>query len=144
MVHSWGEGVLGYTFVKVYWLYWVHWQHFKQDPQTMVKWSTSHMVSWVEKYICNERHDRMLFIYLDLNYWSSYHDVNILWHLNVYQNWRQYFTHGDEYFEYLLRDPCYTGQEMFIMRRIRQQKFALDVTQDAMWAYNKMHARFRV
>ncbi len=99
------------------------------------------MVSLVEKYKCNEQHGHMLFFYLDLNYQSSYYDVNILWHLNVYQNWHQYFTHGDEYFEYLLKDPCYMGEEMFIMRRIGQRKFAPNVTQDT---YNKMHARFRV
>ncbi len=102
------------------------------------------MVSWVEKYVCNEQHGHMLFIYVDSNYRSSYHDVNILQHLNVYQNWRQYFIHGDEYFEYLQGDPCYMGQEMFIMQRIGQRKFTPDVTQDAMQAYNKMHARFRM
>jgi hypothetical protein len=65
-----------------------------------------------------------LFIYVDPGYLGSYHDFSILRHSSVYQNWCQYFTHGDEYFEYLLGNPNYMGEEMFIMRRIGQQKFA--------------------
>jgi hypothetical protein len=36
------------------------------------------------------------------------------------------------------------GEKMFIMQRIRQQEFAPNVNQDAVRAYNKMHARFKV
>jgi hypothetical protein len=36
------------------------------------------------------------------------------------------------------------GEEMFIMRNIGQWKFAPDATQDVVWAYNKMHAWFKV
>jgi len=43
-----------------------------------------------------------LFIYIDLGYGGSYHNVNILQHSTIYQEWRQYFTHWDDYFEYLL------------------------------------------
>jgi len=40
--------------------------------------------------------------------------------MSVYKNWHQYFTHGDEYFEYLLKDLGYMGEKMFIMQRIGQ------------------------
>jgi hypothetical protein len=36
----------------------------------------------------------------------------------LYQKWQQYFTHDDEYFEFVLGDPQCMGEEMFIMRRI--------------------------
>jgi hypothetical protein len=85
-----------------------------------------------------------LFIYVDPGYLNSYHDVNILWHSSVYQNWHQHFTHGDEYFEYLLRNLGYMGQEMFIIWRIGQQEFALDANHDVVQTYNKMHVGFKV
>jgi hypothetical protein len=34
-----------------------------------------------------------LFIYIDLNYLGSYHDVNIVRHLAIYWKLHQYFTH---------------------------------------------------
>jgi hypothetical protein len=33
---------------------------------------------------------------------------------------------------------------MFIMKRIRRREIGLNVDQDAIRAYNKMHARYRV
>jgi hypothetical protein len=36
------------------------------------------------------------------------------------------------------------GEEMFIMRIIRRWELTLDVDHVAMWAYNKMHASFKV
>ncbi|CAK5164851.1 unnamed protein product, partial [Aphanomyces euteiches] len=59
-----------------------------------------------------------LFIYEDNGYPGKYHDVNILRQSNLYKRWRDYFTIEDDYFEYLLGDPGYIGEEMFIMRRI--------------------------
>lgn len=59
-----------------------------------------------------------LFIHLDVGYPKSFHDVKILRHNDVYNNWRHCFAHEDEYFEYLLGDPGYIGEEHFIMRRI--------------------------
>jgi hypothetical protein len=59
-----------------------------------------------------------LFIYLNINYPRSHHDVNILQHSNIYNYWHEHFTHGDDYFEYLLRDLGYVGKEMFIMHWI--------------------------
>ncbi len=54
-----------------------------------------------------------LFIYINIGYPRSYHDVNILWHSNLYANWRNHFTHMDEYFEHLLGYPSYMGEKMF-------------------------------
>ncbi len=54
------------------------------------------------------------------------------------------FLHGDEYFEYLLGDPGYLGEEMFIMRRIGRCQIRLNANQDAIRAYNKMHVGYRV
>jgi hypothetical protein len=59
-----------------------------------------------------------LFIYIDLGYGGSYHNVNILRHSTIYQEWRQYFTHWDDYFEYLLGDSRCLGEELFIMKRM--------------------------
>jgi hypothetical protein len=39
-----------------------------------------------------------LFIYIDLGYLGSYHDVSIVRHLAIYWKWHQYFTHWDDYF----------------------------------------------
>jgi hypothetical protein len=52
--------------------------------------------------------------------------------------------HGDEYFEYLLGDNGYLGEEMFIMKRIRRCDISLNVDQDAIKTYNKMHVGYRV
>jgi len=85
-----------------------------------------------------------LFIYIDIGYHGSYHDVTILRHSSVYKNWHQYFTHGDDYFEYLLGDPCYINEEMFIMQRIRQWGLMSNVDHAAMQTYNKIHVSFKV
>jgi len=61
-----------------------------------------------------------LFIYIDNNYLGSYHDVSILRHSSIYNQW---CTHGDDYFEYLLKDPGYMGEKMFY--------YALDWTSKA-------------
>ncbi len=61
-----------------------------------------------------------LFIYIDISYPRSYHDVSILRHSSIYN---QLCTHGDDYYEYLLRDPSYMGEEMFY--------YALDWTSNA-------------
>ena len=63
-----------------------------------------------------------LFIYIDGGYPGSYHDLDILRQSDLYQNWREYFTHRYDYFEYVLGDPGYVGEEMFIMHRIGQRR----------------------
>jgi hypothetical protein len=55
-----------------------------------------------------------------------------------------YLTHRDEYFEYLLGNMGYMGEEMFIMHMIRRQELPPNVDHDVVWAYKKMHARLKV
>jgi hypothetical protein len=90
------------------------------------------------------KHRHGLFIYIDIGYHGFYHEVNILRHSSVYKNWCQFFIHVDDYFEYLLGNPSYMGEKMFIMQRIERWELALHVNHAIMWAYNKMHAGFRV
>ncbi len=52
--------------------------------------------------------------------------------------------HGDEYFEYFLGDLGYLDEEMFIMRRIGRCEIDLNVDQDVIKAYNKMHVGYKV
>jgi len=85
-----------------------------------------------------------LFAYIDIGYPSSYHNVTILWHFNVYKNRCQYFTHGDDYFEYLLGNLGYMGEETFIIQRIKQWELALNADHATMQAYNQMHVGFKV
>jgi hypothetical protein len=76
------------------------------------------------KYILNVTH---------YGYWSSRfvhrprfwisrilpRDVTILCLSKLHHNWRQFFVHDNhEYFEYLLGDPNYLGEEMFTMKKI--------------------------
>ena len=47
-----------------------------------------------------------LFIYVDLGYPSSFHDVNCLQASDMYGTWHDYFAHDDanQYFKYVLGD----------------------------------------
>ena len=87
-----------------------------------------------------------LFVYVDIGYPGKFHDVNILRLSDLFKQWRAFFTHNDEYFEYLLGDPGYVGEDMFIMRRIGQRELAgaEDGDELAIHQYNKMHAGLRV
>jgi hypothetical protein len=51
--------------------------------------------------------------------------------------WHQYFTHEDNYFELLLGDLGYMGEERFIMRIPNSNL-------DAIQAYDKMHVRYQM
>jgi len=65
----------------------------------------------------------------------------------LYSNWREFFTHNDDYFEFLLGDPGYVGEEMFIMRRIGRREHNIEMNGReirAFDAFNAMHAGFRV
>jgi hypothetical protein len=79
-----------------------------------------------------------LFTYLDFGYLGSYHDVTILSQSELHKNWCQFFLHGDEYFEYLLRYYGYLSERMFIMRRIGRHEIVHN-DQDVIRAYNKMY-----
>jgi hypothetical protein len=85
-----------------------------------------------------------LFIYIDIGYQGFYHNVIILRHSSVYNNWYQFFTHVDDYFGYLLGNPNYMGEDMFIMHRIERWELTPNVDHVVMRAYNKIHASFRV
>lgn len=102
----------------------------------------------MEKYICNEQHGHFrtsqVVIYINTSYIGFYHNVKILKDLNVYRNWHQYFNHGDEYFEYLLGDPNYIGEKMFIMHKIGWKTLVLNANHVIMRTYNKMYASFRL
>jgi hypothetical protein len=81
-----------------------------------------------------------LFIYLDLRYLGSFHDVSILWQLDIQTNWHQHFVHINEYFEYLLGDLRYMGKDMFMTRCIGRCKLAFGANLTTIATYNKMHA----
>jgi hypothetical protein len=85
-----------------------------------------------------------LFIYVDCGYPGSYHDVNILRQSELHRNWRAYFRHNDVVKEYVLGDPGYQGEEMYIMPRIRHREVPEDTNMHAIDAYNKMHAGYRI
>ena len=48
-------------------------------------------------------HDGLL-VYVDADYPGSFHDISIPKASDLYKNWRNYFTHELEYFEYVLYD----------------------------------------
>jgi hypothetical protein len=80
-----------------------------------------------------------LFIYLDLKYPRSFHDINILWQLEIHMNWRQHFVHTNKYCEYLLGDLRHMGKDMFVMWHIRRCELAPKANLTIIEAYNKMH-----
>ena len=85
-----------------------------------------------------------LFIYVDCGYPGSFHDVNILRQSELHRNWRLYFRHDDNAREYVLGDPGYMGEEMYIMRRIGVREVPDPTNMNAVDAYNKMHAGYRI
>jgi hypothetical protein len=87
-----------------------------------------------------------LFIYVDPGYPESFHDVNCPRHSKISQEWRRYFTINDDYQEYLLGDPGYMGEVVFIMRRVDRREIPADAEEElsAIDAFNKMHAGYRI
>jgi hypothetical protein len=85
-----------------------------------------------------------LFIHLDVGYPGSFHDVNIRRNNIVYQQWRAHFHHEDNYFEFLLGDPGYLGEDHFIMRRIGLHEVEPGRSVSAVELFNKMHAGYKV
>lgn len=85
-----------------------------------------------------------LFTFVDPGYPGKWHDVNILRCSEIFQNWRQHFTHSDDYWEYLIGDPGYLGEEMFIMRRIGGREIPEGADMNPISLYNKVHAGYRV
>ncbi len=114
MAHTQGESYFRWTNAKDTKVYWIYWWHFDWNSQALAKRSTSHMVWWVEKDIWNEQHSHfrpswVVHLHRHLVI-LAYHDVSILWHSNVYKNWHQYFTHGDDYFEYWDIQPIWVSR----------------------------------
>jgi hypothetical protein len=85
-----------------------------------------------------------LFIYVDPGYPGSFHDVTILRHSELYENWRTFFTHSNDVTEYLLGDPGYSGADMFIMRRIGVHEVSPNTAGTALHAFNLMHSGRRI
>jgi DDE superfamily endonuclease len=86
-----------------------------------------------------------IFIYVDPGYPGSFHYVTILRQAELYTSLRDYFTHNDEYIEYLLGDPGYAGADMFAMRRIGVHEVPeVSSNANAIRAYNMMHAGRRI
>ncbi len=52
--------------------------------------------------------------------------------------------HIDEYFEYLLKDPSYFGEEMFVMCQLGRHELSLAHDQNLANVYNKMHVGYKV
>jgi hypothetical protein len=50
----------------------------------------------------------------------------------------------NEYFEYLLRDPSYLGEHMFVMCWLGRHELTHGHDQNAINAYNKMHVGYKV
>jgi hypothetical protein len=80
-----------------------------------------------------------LFIYLNVGYPSSFHNVTIMCESNLYK-----IVHIDEYFEYLPKDLGYLDGEMFVMFQLGKLKLAHGHDQNVINAYNKMHVGYRV
>ena len=87
---------------------------------------------------------RGLFIYINPGYPGSFHDVNCLRQSDLYKHWRRFFTHHDDYFEFLLGDPGYVGEEMFIMRRLGRREIPEDGNVEVIDPFNAMHPGYRV
>jgi len=83
-------------------------------------------------------------MYIDVDYFGSYHDVIILQHLNIYQNWYHYFIYGNNYFVYLTSNPRYMGEDIFIIHKIGLWKLAPNLGHDVVWIFNKMHVGIKV
>jgi hypothetical protein len=75
-----------------------------------------------------------LFIYLDLGYLRSYHDVNIFCQLNIHKSWCQCFVPTYEYFKGLLGYLGYMSEEIFVMRHIGRCELARGIYIDAIRA----------
>ena len=55
-----------------------------------------------------------LFILVESGFPRSFHDINILRHIEFYRTWRMHSTHDDNHFKYVLGDPTYQGGDIYI------------------------------
>ena len=82
-----------------------------------------------------------LFIYIDSGFPGSFHDITILRHWSLHANWRDYFEHEDDYFQYVLGYSRYIGEDMFLLRRDAARKIHQIESRDH---FNCVHAGRRV
>lgn len=82
-----------------------------------------------------------LFICMDIGYFNSYHDVNILWHFNIYKTlastWRWIFWVP------IWRFRLY-GWIYFFMHKIKCWELTPYFNHFVMWTYNKMLEGFNM
>ncbi len=85
-----------------------------------------------------------LFIYLEVGYQCSFHDVTILHESHLYKNQLQFFVHTNEYFEYVLGDLGHLGEEIFVMHQLGRCEHALGHDQNTVNVYDNMHVGYNV
>jgi hypothetical protein len=51
--------------------------------------------------------------------------------------------HLNEYFEYLLSDSNYIGEEMFVMWNFKKYELVFNYDLNEMHLYNKMHVKYK-
>ena len=84
-----------------------------------------------------------LFIFVDPGFPGSFHDITILRHSEIHANWRDYFEHQDDYLQFVLGDPGYLGEDMYILRRISHREVQPG-SERVIDAFNSRHAGIRV
>ncbi len=85
-----------------------------------------------------------LFVYLDLRYPSSFHNVSILCESKLYKNINVNSLYTYEYFEYLLGNLNYLGEEMFIRCWLGRCELAPRHDLDVVNAFDKMHVGYKI
>lgn len=64
--------------------------------------------------------------------------------LSLNSNWRMCFMHIYNYFEYVLGDHGYQGMDQYIVCRLGHHKVPKNDDNNAINAFNKRHACFRL
>ena len=117
------------------------WRPFK-DPNHRIWFNGQKKIYAMNKTVIID-HDG-LFIHVDCGYPGSFHDVNILRQSDFHRNWRMHFRHDENVHEYVLGDPGYLGEKMYIMRRLGERQIPPGQDLEVIDAYNKMHAGYRI
>lgn len=90
-------------------------------------------------------HDGM-FLYVDAGFAGSFHDVRCLRKSHIHDHWREDLVNDDldQVLEYVLGDPGYKGEEMYIISTIDNREMLVDSSNPAVNAFNPRHAARRV
>jgi hypothetical protein len=85
-----------------------------------------------------------LFIFVQVGFAGSFHDVRCFLLTDLFSYWRRYFQNEnrDIVEEDLLGDSGYMGADMFILRRVDNRE--ADAANPVIRAFNKRHAVIRV